>query len=139
MDRIVKKGLASFGVTKEGLHQFIANTFVPLVREIRQVVNARFGEVVNVTDDYTITERDEVVVVETDGGTIIITLPPVIGWTKHLVLKRMGSNTVFVQPDPTDTTNGVRIDGGLFATISTNKYAKTFVSNGSTWYLATQV
>jgi len=35
---------------------------------MRQVINARFGEVVNVTDDYTITDKDEVVIAKARAG-----------------------------------------------------------------------
>ncbi|OGO01907.1 MAG: hypothetical protein A2Y72_00845 [Chloroflexi bacterium RBG_13_53_26] len=139
MDRIVKKGLPGFGIALEGAARFVVSTLVPLVREMRQVINARFGEVVNVTDDYTITNKDEVVIAESAGGAIAITLPPVIGWTKHIIVKRIGGSNVTVSPSAEDLANGILIDAAASVTIATDTYANTFISNGSNWYLVTQV
>ena len=140
MDRIVKKGLASFGVTKDGLPRFISDVFVPLVREIRRVINARFGEVVSVTSDYTITDKDEVVLVFVAGSVINVTLPPVIGWTKHIIVKRVGgSHNVVIAPNADDLANGVRIDTYTSVAIGIAARAMTFVSNGSNWYFVTQI
>ena len=134
MKRIVEKAIPSSGVTQQSILSWLRDTIVPVVREIRSVFNSRFGEVTTITSDYTITNIDEVIIADTDGGVITVTLPPVIGWTKHIIVKRFGSFSVTIQPDTDDAANGVTVDGAASATLTANHRALTFVTDGSTWY-----
>lgn len=134
MKRIVEKAIPNSGVTQQGVLGWLRDTVLPVLKEVRSVLNSRFGEVTTVTGAYTITNVDEVIIADTSGGVITVTLPPVIGWTKHIIIKRFGAFSVNIQPDSDDAANGVTIDGSASATLSSDHRALTFVTDGSVWY-----
>jgi hypothetical protein len=135
MKRIVEKAIPNSGLTTDTIFSWMQNTIVPVLREVRRIINGRFGEVVTVTDDYAAGPNDEIILAQTAAAVVAVTLPPVTECTKTIVVKRTGAGAgnVTVAPHADDT--GVTIDTAASVTITTDKRALQFVSDGANWYI----
>jgi len=133
MKRIVEKAIPSSGVTQHSILSWLRDTIVPVAREIRSVVNSRFGEINTVTAEYTLTNKDEIVICNTNGGAYTVYLPPVIGWTKTAIIKRVGTGILTIAPNPDDS--GVTIDALPNIALMTTLLCKQLVTDGYNWYV----
>lgn len=131
MKRIVERAIPNSGITQQGLFGWVRDIILPVLKEIRQVVNSRFGQVTIVYDDYTFTELDECVIADTYDKAVSIYLPPIASWTKIAIVKRVGPNTVTIYPNPVDST---LIDNGAWTAIATSYVAYQFITDGDEWY-----
>jgi len=68
-----------------------------------QSINSRI-----VTSDTTLTENDDVVLVDTSGGSVTVALPPAakVPGVEWRVKKMTAANTVTIDPDGTETIDG---------------------------------
>lgn len=78
--------------------------------------------------DYTLTTSDCVVVGNTSGGEVKLTLPTAVGNTNVFHIKRSGANTLTV-----DTTSSQTIDGDLTAVLTVDNVNIDIHSDGSNW------
>lgn len=90
--------------------------------------------VVNKTGNYTATLADDVITVDTTGGTYIITLPSAASADGHCywIYKTVAANTLTVDGDGAETINGA-------ANISTTTQWSCIklISNGTSWVAST--
>ncbi len=85
------------------------------------------------TANYTLTERDSVVLANATGGAITITLPSAVGYTGlQYTVKRIngGTNNVTVA-----TSDSQTIDGATTRTLSTQYETVTVVSDNANWHV----
>jgi hypothetical protein len=61
----------------------------------------------NVTTGYTVLDTDRLVTVDSSGGATVINLLAAGDATQPLTIKNLGTNTVTVTPDGTDTIDGL--------------------------------
>jgi hypothetical protein len=90
--------------------------------------------------DYTITEDDSVVLVDTTAGAVIITLPLAAdvyntlgGYGQQFTVKRItdaDANTVTVTPAGADL-----LDGGTVVLAGSSLAKTTFISDGTAWWV----
>jgi hypothetical protein len=77
--------------------------------------------------NYTMTDSDDVIL---GDGTITITLPLASSITKRLIIKNIGTGTVTIDGDGSET-----IDGSLTYDIFDQYHSLTLVSNGTGWFI----
>jgi hypothetical protein len=87
-------------------------------------------QVVTKTGAYTATPDDDVILVDTDGGAVTISLQALANFTHPLIIKNVGSNNVVIDPNGAET-----IDGAATYTISIEKYAATLFAGSAEWKL----
>jgi len=87
----------------------------------------------SVSGDATLTERDGLVVADTTGGVVTLTLPAIggapIGQT--ITVKRNGGNNDVV----VNAASGDKIDGGSSVTVGEAYNAVAIQSDGSQWWI----
>lgn len=132
MKRLVSQSLPNSGVTEKTFLKWLQNSLEPVVREIRRIVNSRFGDVVTVTDDYQIGTYEEIIIVDTSGGAIDIYLPSIVNYSRTVTIKRYGGSAVTVYPHTDDA--GVLIDGAASVAISVDLYALQLITDSENWY-----
>jgi hypothetical protein len=77
------------------------------------------------------TSGERILLVTTPGSNVTINLPPAVGNTAKITIKKIaGSNSVIVDPNASET-----IDGGATATIQQRYESITLVSNNSNWFI----
>jgi len=81
-----------------------------------------------VTANYTVTAKDDYVLVDTSAGNVTITMPRAIGGVEVEILKMFPQNTIFVVPEGSDT-----ILMATGATISIGNAAIHFKAFGTDW------
>lgn len=91
---------------------------------------AKTTSVVTKTDNYTIATTDDIILADTTGGNLVMTLPSAVNSTKTYTIKRIGSsnNSVTVNPAPLQTVD----DNPTFA-IKERNFSLTVVSDGKNW------
>ena len=81
---------------------------------------------------YTLTDSDEVVLVNAAGATVTVTLPTAVGNTNIYRIKKIDSSTNAVT---IATTSGQTIDGGATASLLVQYVSVSVISNGSNWFV----
>lgn len=132
MKRLVKQSIPSSGITQQNFLKRLQDSVVPVIREIRRIVNSRFGDVVTITDDYQIGQYEEIIIVDTSGGAIDVYLPSIVNYSRTVIIKRYGGNNVTVYPHSDDA--GVLIDGAASVDITVDLYALQIITDGEDWY-----
>lgn len=96
------------------------------------VINNRgVGGCTTKTSNYTVTSSDDVVLVNTSGGSVTITLPTAIDFKKLITIKKISSsNTLNIS-----TTLSQTIDGSTSISITVQYESLTLSSDGSNWFV----
>jgi len=91
--------------------------------------NLGLADILNVSAAYTTDPTDFVILCETGTGTYTITLPAAV--TKKIyIIKRIGTNTITVTPDGSET-----IDGATSFTLSTQYQTLRIIGHSGAWYI----
>lgn len=117
-------GLDNTTLRVKELLEFLNREVLPVLREARAIINRRFGQVQSVDDDYSFTQRDEMVFCSVASKTM--TLPdPALRRGVLYVVNTSGAGTVTV-----DAVTG-NVDGASSVTVSTGA---GFVSDDTGWW-----
>lgn len=82
--------------------------------------------------DYTLTNTDTVVLVDSTAATRTITLPTAVGQTgRQYVIKVSAGNKIVT----VNTTSSQTIDGALTVGLPGFPFSMTVISNGSNWFI----
>ena len=114
---------------------------IPRTNDVREVDRWRdsvgikindYAFIKNILADYTITMNDSILLCDSTGGDITITLLPAakLIYKKITVKKTVAANNVIIDGDGSET-----IDGAATKTISNQWESLTIISDGSNWYI----
>lgn len=110
-------------------YKFVIN---PIYRQLDKVVNnlgVLFGNIVSKTTAYTVVNNDYTIECGAGNQSFTVTLIPASSVKgKILNIKNMGTGTITIDGDGSDT-----IDGGITAVISVENATVTIQSNGVNW------
>lgn len=137
MLRIAERSIPNSGITSSSLFNWVRDVIIPVLRDVRRIVNARFGTVVDVSSDYTLGDNDEVVIADTSSGNVNVYLPPMTTSIRTVYIKCIGTNNVVIHPSTSDAT--AIIDNFATYTINTNYQTVGLINNGINWYIITEI
>lgn len=132
MKRIVERSIPNSGISQKTSFDFLRDIVIPVLRETRGIVNSRFGEIAATSVDYTAGDNDEVVIVDSSAAIRNVYLPPLNGYSRTIIIKRIGANNVVVNPNPLDAT--ATIDGAASYTIPASYNSIQLVTTNGHWY-----
>jgi hypothetical protein len=127
----------------QALDASINREIVPLLRTVRNVINARFGRTVtpdfSAGNQYIVEKNDEAILADASLGAVSVVLPPPSFFaTRRVVVKKIDTNVTTV----TVFTGGAgaTIDGAASAVIPAFPGSLTFLSDGDlAWYIVAKV
>lgn len=129
MDRSVKKQLPNVQVTENNLIQYVQK-IAEVVVEMRAVLNRDVGELVEVSADYECLESDWVVVVNSGGGAIAVTLPSASRIARPIFITNPDGGVITVEPQTGET-----ISGGASDTIGAGEVVTMYFANDDDWII----
>lgn len=85
------------------------------------------------SSDYVIVDGDAIIIVDTSGGDVDITLPDVTMMNNYINVKNLGDQKVFLE-----TPGGETIDGQSNFEIAGENESIQVISDGSNWFIIGQ-
>lgn len=113
-------------------HELLNRELIPLLRQLRDAHNLSIGPVSPViTADTIIDESYQYWPVDTTAGDVTLYLPPALGWTVPVWVKKLTSaNTLYVSADGSDL-----VEDAASRSWTTQYEARRIVSDGETsWW-----
>jgi hypothetical protein len=94
---------------------------------------SHISKITNITANYTLTELDNVALVNTSTNAITITLPTAVSKGGLVYTIKDDTGNAGTKNITVTTTSGQNIDGSGSVTISTNYGCLRVISNGANW------
>lgn len=133
MNRTVQKDFGNTSLTKETFLSTLNLVWIRVLKEIRELVNARFGNVITVTypTDGQIQDA-EVVLVDAIDGIITIQLPQTSASIRKITVKKIDAtaNVVTVAAQAAQT-----IDGSTSYPLAAQWDKVTVTNDGTNWFI----
>lgn len=107
---------------------YLNRELAPVVKELRRRFNERHGEFTAVTAAYSVTARDEFINVDATAGAVTVTLLPADEAQCWVTVRKSDASANAVTVSSADLINGATTHA-----TSTQYYAATFVTTGSTY------